>query len=332
MNRKRWAVVAIAIVLFVAATLSSIGLQSEPREESIGTQWGRLFERGTIQEEVLEPGVATERILVIPVEGTISGSETGYSQELTLAALEQIENDPTVQAVLLAIDSPGGAVYEIREVYDRIMEVRQETSIPIYASMGSTAASGGYYIAMGADKIYASPETLTGSIGVILSSYNLEGLYQNLGIEPVVFKSGEMKDLFSTSRAKTEEEQEILQTYIDESFQAFVEAVMAGRNMSEEEVRTLADGRIYSGRQALENALIDELGYGKDALQELREAYQLEDAQVFQLKRAAVPLDSFLSPFFGENGSSPTGLVDGLVEEMEEIQGLHLEYRWQGGQ
>lgn len=331
LNKKRWTVVGVAVLLFVVSMLSTIGLNQEVEEEASQDQLARFLGNGAT-EEVLVPGNPAERILVIPVEGVIDGTEGEYSQELTLDAVEQIRNDPTIKAVLLSINSPGGTMYEIREVYDRMIEVRQEVNLPVYASMGSTAASGGYYMAMVADEIYASPETITGSIGVIMSSYNLEGLMDNLGIEANVIKSGEMKDILSSSRDMTPEEEEVLQTHVDESFNAFVEAVAEGREMPEEEVRVLADGRIFSGRQAVENNLVDQLGYKKDALQDLRDTHGLQNAQVFQLTRTTMPFDSFLQPFFGALNNLKQDSVSTVVEEIEELQGISFEYRWTGGQ
>jgi len=332
LNKKRWTIIGIAALLFIISMVSSIGLESEQPEETSGSQFAGLFGSGA-SEEILVPGNIDERILVIPVEGVIDGTEAEYSQETTLVAVEQIRQDPTIQAVLFSINSPGGAVYETREVYDRMMEVRQEVDIPVYASMGSMAASGGYYMAMVADENYASPETITGSIGVIMSSYNMEGLLDNLGIEANVIKSGEMKDLLSSSREMTPEEKDVLQTYVDESFNSFVEAVAAGRDMPEEEVRTLADGRIYSGQQAVENNLVDQLGYEKDALQDLRATHNLENAEVFQLSRGSMPFNSFLQPFLGFfDDQLNVESVSSVVEEIEELQGVTFEYRWQGGQ
>jgi protease-4 len=142
------------------------------------------------------------------------------------------------------------------------------------------AASGGYYISAPADKIYASPETLTGSLGVIMQGVNYAGLAEKYGVEFVTIKSGEFKDIMSPSREMTEEEKNILQTMINNSYEGFVDVIASGRGLSEEEVRKIADGRIYDGRQAKEIGLIDEFGYFEDVIEAMKKNEKLAGAQV----------------------------------------------------
>jgi len=202
-----------------------------------------------------------EKIALIRVEGVILDSKE------ILDELEQFEKNPSVKALLLRIDSPGGAVAPSQEIYEEVKKLREKGEIKVVASMGSVAASGGYYIAAATDKIVANPGTLTGSIGVILELANVEGLLEKIGVKSVVIKSGANKDLGSPFRTMSPQEQKLLQSVLDDVHDQFIEAVAEGRGMSEEEVRPLADGRIFSGRQAKEMGLVDELGNLQDAIQ-----------------------------------------------------------------
>src|SRR5699024_7994229 len=154
-------------------------------------------------------------------------------------------DDETIEAVLLKVDSPGGGVYETAQIYKRLMEVK-ELDKPIYVSMGNMAASGGYYAAMPAEKIFATTSTITGSIGVIMESINYSELAEEYGVKFNTIKSGKHKDIMSASREMTDEEHDILQSMIDEMYGEFVDVVSEGRDMDEKTVRKLADGRIYT--------------------------------------------------------------------------------------
>lgn len=332
MNKRRWIVVAIALVLLVASTFAN---QRPSRSESTRSwtdeQMATLLSSDSLTEEVLETGLTDSRILVIPIEGVIGETNATYNHELTLAAIDQIAEDDSIKAVLLTIDSPGGTVYHTQEAYARFQEVLAEKEIPIFAAMGSMAASGGYYYAMVADQIYAAPETITGSIGVISSYYQIDELLDQLGVEPVVYKSGELKDMMSSNWDSTPEEDQVMQALTDEMFNTFVEVVVAGRSIEENQVRDLADGRIYTGKQAAENGLIDELGYEKDALQDLKDQHDLEGAQVFKFSSAQNTLSSFL-PFLIENSSSNYAQqYSEMVQQLENLQKVKFEYRWEGG-
>src|SRR5690606_14792860 len=162
----------------------------------------------------------------------------------------------------------------------------------VYISMGTMAASGGYYISAPATKIFANEETLTGSLGVILESINYSVLAEKLGIDMVTIKSGEYKDILNPSREMTESEKEILQKMINESYDQFVKVIVNGRGISEEKVREIADGRIYSGRQAKELNLIDEFGYLDDTIEALKKDYRLKDAQVVKYEDQSFGLAS----------------------------------------
>ncbi|MDQ0222729.1 signal peptide peptidase SppA [Streptococcus moroccensis] len=336
MDKKKGIVIGLAAVVLLTSLFSSSPKKAEVDETTSTTSLNKLFGlSNSLTEEVLEEGDALNRILVIPINGSIGTEDGQYFHDHILSSIDNIKEDSSIKAVLLTIDSPGGGVYATREVYDRMKEVQSEVDIPIYASMGSTAASGGYYLAMLGEKVFASSETLTGSIGVIMSSYNTEGLLEKLGVKPQVIKSADMKDIMSSSREMTEEERQVLQSYVDESFQRFVDVVEEGRGMSEDEVRKLADGRIYSGSQAQAVGLIDAIGYQKDALQALRDDFDLADAQVFTYTTPDLGFGSLFPSFLGQLGlnseETPASQLNQVIEKIESLDDMTLEYRMQGG-
>jgi len=202
-----------------------------------------------------------DRIALIRVEGVILDSQA------TIEELKRFSENPTVKAIVLRIDSPGGGVVPSQEIYDAVRRVRNKSSKVVIASMGSVAASGGYYIAAATDRIVANPGTLTGSIGVIMEMANVEGLLQKIGVEGVVVKSGKYKDVGSPLRKMSDEERGLLQTVMDDVHKQFIEAVAEGRALEVGDVQALADGRIFTGRQAKEAKLVDELGDLDDAIQ-----------------------------------------------------------------
>jgi len=205
-----------------------------------------------------------DKIAVIPLSGPITagGSSLFYGSAITPGLvreqLNRAEKDVTVKAIVLRIESPGGVVAPCQEISAEIEKVKQTK--PVVVSMGNTAASGGYYISAKADKIVALPGTLTGSIGVISQIPNVKGLYDKLGIEIQTFKGGKYKDMYSGFRELTPEEKEIMQQMVDNYYEQFVETVAEGRGLSKEQVRSLATGQLYTGVEAKELGLVDELG------------------------------------------------------------------------
>lgn len=207
----------------------------------------------------------------LSIRGPIYTSESGKVWEKGVEQwarrIRTLADTKGIKAIVLDINSPGGSVGAVQELYSQILRVRQEKKIPVVALFGDVAASGGYYIAAACDKIVAHPGTLTGSIGVIFSVSNLEGLFQKIGYKMEPIKSGKHKDIGSPARPMTKEERELLQALIDDAYQQFLAAVLAGRpGLKEGELKRLADGRIFSGRQALEAKLVDALGDSTDAL------------------------------------------------------------------
>ena len=200
-----------------------------------------------------------ERVALIRIEGMIMDSKD------TVDEIKEYVKDPSIKAIVLRIDSPGGAVAPAQEIYEEIRKAVNKKKVVV--SMGSVAASGGYYIASPATKIIANPGTLTGSIGVIMEIPNIEGLMNKLGIKTEVAKSGKHKDIASLFRGIKKEEREILQRVLDNVHEQFIKAVADGRKMLYDDIKKIADGRIFTGEQALKAGLVDELGNLEDAIQ-----------------------------------------------------------------
>lgn len=213
-----------------------------------------------------------EKIAVIYVDGVISGSRApsnlfseGGGTDALIKQLHAAAEDASIKAIVLRINSPGGSSTATEEVGEEIKKIRNNGK-PVITSMGDIAASGGYWLAACTDKIYANPTTLTGSIGVYMPYSNWEELYKKIGIRQEKIKSGAHKDILSSDRPMTEEERAILQTMVDEIYEGFVAVVAEGRKLDTAVVKKLADGRIYTGKQAQAAGLVDELGNMYDAI------------------------------------------------------------------
>jgi protease-4 len=212
----------------------------------------------SILPELLEAG--KEGVAIVRVEGPILDS---YQ---TVEELQTFADDPLVKAIVIRIDSPGGGVVPSQEIYNAVKRVRKEHNKTVVASMGTVAASGGYYIAVATDRILANPGTLTGSIGVIMQMANFQELLEKIGVKSVVIKTGKFKDLGSPFRPMMEEERQLLEGVMNDTLSQFIEAVADGRSMDAAEVEQLADGRVFTGRQAKSVLLIDEIGDLHDAI------------------------------------------------------------------
>jgi protease-4 len=210
------------------------------------------------------PRQAAGKVVVIPLSGTITTAGSALSPgsvitpELVKDYLARVESDKAVEAIVFRIESPGGEVEPCQEILLEIEKAKETKKIVV--SMGGMVASGGYYISTLADRIVALPTTMTGSIGVISSVVNIEGLLEKLGIQIEIFKGGKYKDMYQGYRELTPEEEEIMQGMVNEYYEQFIGVVAEGRGLSEEEVRNLATGQLYSGVKAKELGLVDELG------------------------------------------------------------------------
>jgi protease-4 len=205
-------------------------------------------------------GLITTVSEISPFFGSTAGSETITSQIRKAAA------DGSVKALVLRINSPGGSAAGSQEIFQAIQEYREDTKKPVVASMGDMAASGGYYVAAPADKIMAAPATLTGSIGVIIETMEYHELMKKIGVSGNPITSGKYKDMGSPFRAMKPDERQLFEAMVDDVYDQFVEAVAEGRGMKKAEIEKLADGRVYTGRQALKAKLVDELGTFRDAI------------------------------------------------------------------
>lgn len=253
-----------------------------------------------------------EKIGVIPIEGTIRSARDVTSQ------LVKFKKDKGIKAIILRINSPGGTVAPTQEIY---REVQKTVPVKrVIASMGTVAASGGYYIAAAADKIVAAPGTITGSIGVIMQFIQIQDLLNKLGVELEILKSGEFKDIGSPDRKMTEREREILNTLIQDIQGQFVEGVARGRNLPVEKVRQIADGRVFSGARAKELGLVDTLGNFQDAVELAKEMAGIKgDVTLIYSKKGKLQLlDLFL-----ETGGR---YIDKFLQGMK----TRIEYRWSG--
>jgi protease-4 len=221
----------------------------------LGTIWVFM---AMVSEDGLPTGGA--KVGVVEIEGIIVDG-TAAVRELR----EHAEN-PSIKAVVLRVNSPGGVVAPTQEIFAAIQRARKAGK-PVVATLGAVAASGGYYIATAADRIYANPGTLTGSIGVVMQMANIEGLLKKVGVEYVVVKAGSYKDVGNFARTMSPEERKMLQALLDDVYSQFVGAVAEGRGLERSEVLAFAEGRIYSGQQAVALKMVDEMGGFEDAVE-----------------------------------------------------------------
>ena len=212
--------------------------------------------------------VRGEKVAILPISGLITDSEA------TIEQLKKFAKDDSVKAIVVRLNTPGGGVGPSQEIYEEVRKIRGKKVI--VASMGALAASGGYYIACGADKIFANPGTITGSIGVLMQFVNVKDLIEKIGVKGFVIKSGSFKDTGSPVREMSPEERKLLQNVIDNVHSQFVNAVVEGRKLPREEVLAIADGRILSGEQAKELGLVDVLGNQEDAVAEAGKMAKIE--------------------------------------------------------
>lgn len=226
-----------------------------------------------------------DKIAIIEASGTIMPPST----EKIIAAIKKAKDDESVKGILLKIDSPGGMVTDSHQIYHQLELLRAKK--PIYVLMEDIAASGGYYIAMGAGKegkIFAEPTTWTGSIGVILPHYQMEGLVDKLGIKVNPLKTGQYKDALSPFRPMTPEDEKLWTDIIDQAFQRFLGLIVENRKeMPMEKLKPLAQGQVFTADDALKNGLVDQIGYEEDALSALKTQLNLEDPRIVRYEHEA---------------------------------------------
>lgn len=268
---------------------------------------------GPLKETRLS-GKGGDKILLIDFSGLLTSAKpSGLVDELldrpSLPArlkeeLTKASEDDQIKAIVLRINSPGGTVTASDILYHEIREFKSRHDLPVVASMMDLSTSGGYYLAVSADKIVAHPSTITGSLGVIMVTLNAQGLLEKIGVEANTIASGPKKSMGSPFRPMTEEERRIFQEVIDAMYERFVTVIGEGRpNLSHEEIRRLADGRIYTAAQAKQAGLVDEVGYLDDAIQLAKKEAGLQEATVITYHRSGGYKQNIYSSF------DPTGLV-----------------------
>ncbi|MBN1224534.1 MAG: signal peptide peptidase SppA [Candidatus Aminicenantes bacterium] len=248
-----------------------------------------LLGKDTIQEVVLVDSKAKDKILIIDISGIIGMAlKPGLLERESdivsrvYSRLQKASEDRRVKGIILRLDTPGGEVTASDILFNEIRKFRDNTDVPVVSLMMGVAASGGYYIAAASDHIIAHPSTITGSIGVISLFPNLEELFAKIGVEINVIKSGSMKDSGSAFRDLTDDEKAVFQTVVDELYTKFLDVVLEGRRgaLTLDELKTIADGRIYTAQQALSLKLIDEIGYYDAALSKVMSLAGIEDARI----------------------------------------------------
>lgn len=316
MSKKQIGGLVVAVALFILTGITSVFTNT-------------IAERSTTSmvenmEKILDGGVTfdapqSDYIAVVRVEGTIQQqtapslfeSSAGYQHSTTMDYIDYLTYDDYNQGILLYVDSPGGAVYESDELYLKLTEYKEMTGRPVWGYMSHYAASGGYYVSMAADQIYANRNTVTGSIGVIMSGYDMTGLYEKLGMKYISITSGVNKD----STKMTDEQIAIYQTQVDEAFGQFVQVVQDGRQMPEDQVRKLADGRTYTANQALENGLIDEVASLEDMKYDMSDA--LGTYYYYELQSNNSVLGSLFAKVKESVPKSEAQVLTELAEEKE---------------
>ena len=248
---KKWIKVIIAVVIFVIFARALIVLSG--------------MENGDV---ITKPSIA-----VMDISGQIFDSSSAIEK------LKKLKNNPLVEGVIVRVDSPGGAVTPSMEIYDYILNLGK----PVYAAMGSVAASGGYLISLGADSIYAEPSTITGSIGVIMNLVNTQELMDKIGVKSVVLKSGAYKDAGSPARQMTEQDKKVLNDVLMDMYYQFTDIVIQRRGLAKEKVMQLADGRVYTGRMAQQNGLINHIGSWRKAADDMKDKLNKPNLEVYEV-------------------------------------------------
>ena len=307
--------------------LAVVGLQS-------GCITVNLIEPSGTVREVQLSGTGDGKVLLLDLSGVISAQDKDgivphpnmvatFKEELTKAS-----KDDRVKALVVRINSPGGTVTASDILYHELREFKTKKKIPVIASMMDVAASGGYYLAMATDSILVHPSTVTGSIGVIMLTVNARGLLEKVGVEANAITSGPRKDMGLPFRAMTAEERGIFQSVIDSFYNRFLAVVQEGRpNLSAEQIKKLADGRIYSGDQAKAAGLIDEIGYLDDAIELAKKKANLAEARVVTYGRRGEYQNNIYSQLFGTS-SSIAGLANLDVLSMVRGGTPQFMYLW----
>ena len=284
---------------------------------------------GTLLSSTTDNSVSTDfgydYIGTLYIEGTISEDAGGtYNHQYLLNAIDAMIADDENKGMILYVDTPGGSVFASDELYFKIREYQEKTERPVYASMQSMAASGGYYISAPCDKIIANRNCWTGSIGVTLGTmYDISELLDNLGIKTNTITSGANKAMGSSVEPMTSEQRAIFQSMVDEAYEQFVGIVAEGRDMKLSKVKKLADGRIYTAKQALDNGLIDQIGTFEEAAEDMKKTYELENCAV---ESFTAPVTSDWSSLLGQAAGAASGKNGLSAEAIEQLLDLNGKF------
>jgi len=313
MDRNRKILISILAMLVLSSVVAilDITINIQQKNKGIGLS---IPQTG--------PGIGIVRVDgVIRMSGQrgLLGMDAGGA-EAVIQQLDNFEHDPNIRAVVLRINSPGGTVAATQEIYQKLWKLRKK-NIPLIASMGDVAASGGYYIASACNIIIANYGTITGSIGVIAESTNFKKLFDKIGIKMNVIKSGKYKDVMSPHRDMTNAERQLIQEIIDSSYKKFLADVALGRNLNQSEIAPYADGRVFTGYKAMKLKLVDKIGTFEDAIAKAKAMGKLpEDAPVYTNQKT--PLEEFLVSLKGMfQGNS-------ILNSFKSKNSNLLEYRY----
>ncbi len=284
---------------------------------------------GTSSISGTSPSIGTgDAVALVRVEGILLSSDDpdaiGAFSGRIMADLRAAEADETVKAILLRVNSPGGTVTSAAQIHEVLVD---EVSKPVIVSMAGVAASGGYYISAPADYIFARPDTTTGSLGVVLTLYNAEELIEEIGVDVISITSGPNKTIGSTWEPLTPEQEAIFKANIDEAYDEFVRVISDGRHLSEAEVLAIADGRTYTGRQALDNGLVDELGNLQDAIDKAADMGGIVGKPRIVEYEHLPTFEQFLTGFSSQLNRTQADKVRSLINAMTTPS---LEYRYVG--
>jgi protease-4 len=323
-ERKTYlAITTILFLLVLSAGCTCFSIPVMERERSLG--------------ETVVSGEGKDKILLIDISGVISSKERGgmlpFQKESSIVSrvheeLKKAARDKRIKGLIIRINSPGGTATASDIIYREINKFKEEKGMPVIACIMELAASGGYYVAVSADTIIAHPTSVTGSIGVIALKLNVEGLMEKIGIENETLTAGDKKDLVSPLRPMTKEEKEIIQNMLNNLHERFMNIVAKGRrDLNMEQVRVLADGRIFIAEKAFEEKLVDEIGYMDDAIELVKKRAGIDEAKVIVYHRPY----SYKSNIYSRMMSSDFKNINmvnvdlgGLVNDM----GLRFMYLW----
>jgi protease-4 len=320
------------VLLFVALFSSSVG--------SLGTTAGPLDDSSYDVVSVGGDRSARKRVLRIPVEGAIAEQASpligaaGGTVSFVKRHLELAARDSSIVAVLLDINSPGGGVTASDEIHRLIRKFDEENDKPVVAMFGDMAASGGYYIAAACDEIWARPTTITGSIGVIISTLNYAEALEKIGVsqDPILDPRTPHKDMLSPSKKADEEEIAIVRSIVSEMYERFVEIVDEGREqLDRDQVIALADGRIYSAQQALDNGLVDRILDTDEAFARIRELAEVDEANLVEYRRKPNLADLLFGAASTSVRPAETSFEQALAPLLRSTTGPRFLYFWPGG-